>query len=692
MKMIRWALVLVLTGVAMTVDNAARGVTLPEVTVAPYGSWKSPISAEMLVAKSVRLGDLSIDGDAIYWSESRPEEGGRSAIVRRTADGKIEDVLPAPFSARTTANEYGGGAFLAAGGVVYFSNYADQRIWRVKPGEAPQPLTPEGKLRFADYVLDAVRNRLVGVCEDHTAGDAEPPNRIVAVDLGTGKVTTLVEGADFYSTPCVSPEGKQLAWLAWNHPNMPWDDTMLYVAPIGADGSLGKSRLVAGGKDESVFQPAWSPDGTLTFVSDRSNWWNLYADRDGEAVAVLAMEAEFGSPQWVFGTVTYGFLADGRIVARYTQDGAWRLAVIEPPVGGTQTGKYQELALPYSSVSSLAVGRERVAAMVSSPTEAESVVEIDPASGAVTVLRRSSPIKAEAGYTSVPEAIEFPTKFAGTVFAGKGDAKESAAGWTAHAFYYPPTNCDFAGPTGEKPPLVVMIHGGPTAATGASFRVPIQYWTSRGFAVCDVNYGGSTGYGREYRNRLRENWGVVDVADAEAAATYLVDEGKVDREKLLIRGGSAGGYTTLACLAFGDVFRGGASLYGVSDLSLLAEDTHKFESRYLDQLVGPYPAEKERYRARSPIEHLDGFSEPVILLQGLEDKIVPPNQAELILKSLKERGIPVAYVPFEGEQHGFRKAENIVRAQEAELYFYSQILGFPLADAIAPVEIFNLPR
>jgi dipeptidyl aminopeptidase/acylaminoacyl peptidase len=568
-------------------------------------------------------------------------------------------------------NEYGGGAMTAADGTVCFSNYTDQRVWRLKPGQVPQPLTPEGKLRFADFVLDPHRNRLVSVCEDHTAGDAEPPNRIVAIDLAMGQVTTLVEGADFYSTPRVSADGTQLAWVAWNHPNMPWDDTELYVAPIKVDGTLGDSRLVAGGKDESIFQPAWSPDGTLYFVSDRSNWWNLYAERDGHVVPVLPMEAEFGTPQWVFGSDAYGFLADGRIVARFTRGGRWQFAVIDPA-----TGQHKVLNLPYTAIGPLAVGKNRVYTFAASPTEAESLVEIDPTTGKTTVIRKSTPLAADPGYTSIPEAIEFPT----------------ASGKTAHAFYYPPANRDFRGAEGELPPLVVMIHGGPTSSTSATFRVPIQYWTSRGFAVCDINYGGSTGYGREYRNRLRDNWGVVDVADATNAALYLADQGKADRTKLLIRGGSAGGYTTLAALAFGDTFRCGASLYGVSDLALLAEDTHKFESRYLDRLVAPYPQGKEIYRERSPIHHLDKFTEPVILLQGLEDKIVPPNQAELILASLTARGIPVAYVPFEGEQHGFRRAQNIIRAQEAELYFYAKILGFPLAEPIEPVEIVNLPE
>ncbi len=408
--------------------SAAGSASADSPQTAPFGSWKSPITAQMLVAKSVRFGDLSIDGETVYWIESRPEEQGRGAIVRRTPDGSIDDVLPPPFSARTTAHEYGGGALLAAGGTVYFSNYADQRIWRFKPGEPPQPLTPEGKLRFADYVLDAPRNRLIAVEEDHTASDAEPANRIVAIDLASGSVTPLVEGADFYSTPCVSPDGRQLAWLSWNHPNMPWDDTELHVAEIHADGSLGKSRLVAGGKDESIFQGAWAPDGTLYFVSDRSDWWNLYAERDGKVTAVLPMEAEFGAPQWVFGTVTYGFLADGRIVARYSQNGAWRLTVIDP-----QTGQHRDLDLPYTSISNLAVGGERVYAIVGSPTEPDSIAEIDPATASVNVLRKSSPIAADPAYTSIPQAIEFPTTSVGK----QGD------GETAHAFYYPPANREF---------------------------------------------------------------------------------------------------------------------------------------------------------------------------------------------------------------------------------------------------------
>jgi dipeptidyl aminopeptidase/acylaminoacyl peptidase len=640
-----------------------------EPTAAAYGSWRSPITAKMLVQGAVRFGDVTTDGDTVYWVEGRPEEEGRYVIVKRTADGTTQDVLPEPFSARTTVHEYGGGATAVHGGIIYFANYTDQRLWQIAPGEEPTPITPEGKLRFADFVYDGSRNRLISVCEDHSKNDHEPTNRIVAISLSDGKITTLIEGADFYSNPRVSPNGHELSWLAWHHPNMPWDGTELYIATLAADGSLGTARKIAGSKDESVFQPSWSPDGMLYFVSDRTNWWNLYASRGGKIMPILPMDAEFGVPQWVFGMTTYGFRPDGKIVARYTQSGKWSVVQIDP-----KSGAHENFDFPYSNVASIDVSGEHLFAISSSPTDSDSLIDYDLATRKLQFIRRSSSVKSDVAYTSVPQAIEFPT----------------TGGKTAHAFFYPPTNPDFTGPRGDAPPLLVLVHGGPTGATAAQFRLTTQYWTSRGFGVCDVNYGGSTGYGREYRNRLRDNWGVVDVDDAANASKYLAKQGKADPNKLIIRGGSAGGYTTLACLTFSNVFSCGASSYGISDLALMAHDTHKFESRYLDQLVGPYPREEARYRERSPIFHLERFNRPVILLQGLEDKIVPPNQAELILESLKKRGVPVAYVPFAGEQHGFRRAENIIRASEVELYFYSRILGFKPADKIEPVEIFNL--
>ena len=648
---------------------AALAGAAPAPKSAPYGSWKSPITTEMLVQGQVRFGDLTLDGDTLYWVEMRPEEAGRLVIARRSPDGRIEDVLPPPFSARTLVHEYGGGALMASDGTVFFSNFEDQRLWRVQPGQPPEPLTAPAPQRFADYVIDRPRSRLICVSEDHSQG-GEPVNRISSVDLASGRVTHLVEGRDFFSSPRVSPDGKQLAWLSWNHPNMPWDGSELSVASFGGDGSLGPPRSVAGGVDESIFQPEWSPDGRLYFVSDRSNWWNLYRETAGHIEQVVAKDAEFGLPQWVFGQTTYGFRPDGDVLACYTQGGSWHLVQIAP-----DTGHCREITLPYTNLTGLHVAGHHAYLEASSPSEPESLIQVELATGSHQVLRKSSPQAIDPDYTSLPEAIEFPT-----------DGEQ-----TAHAFYYPPANVDYQGSAGTAPPLLVVIHGGPTSATRAQFRFHIQYWTSRGFGVCDVNYGGSTGYGREFRNRLRGAWGVVDVADAANAALFLAERGLVARDKLIIRGGSAGGYTTLAALAFRDVFRCGASYYGVSDLALLAADTHKFESRYLDRLVGPYPEEKELYRQRSPISHLDSFDRPVILLQGLEDRVVPPNQAELILQSLKSKGVPVAYVPFEGEQHGFRKAENIIRAQEAELYFYARVLGFALPQRIEPVQIHHLP-
>ncbi len=637
---------------------------------APYGSWASPITAQMLVEKSVRIGDICLDGDTLYWIESRPEEDGRYVIVQQTGDAKQTDVLPSPLSARTLVHEYGGGGFLVAAGHVYFSNYGDQQIWQIAPGSAPQTLTREPSLRFADYVLDESRNRLICVCEDHRQQGQEAANRIVAVSLSDGSITTLASGADFYSTPRLSPDGSQLAWLQWNHPNMPWDGTELFVATIEEGGGLANSRKVIGGEDESIFQPTWSPEGVLFFVSDRTDWWNVYCERDGKVEAVLPMQAEFAMPQWIFGVTTYGFETSGDLLASYTTGGRWHLIRIDP-----DSGKSEDLSLPYTNISGIQVGRREAFITASSPTRADELAKLDLASGQWQTIRRSSPIAVDPDYTSLPEAIEFPTD----------------NGVTSHAFYYPPTNRDYRGPEGEAPPLLVHIHGGPTSAARPRFQLTTQYWTSRGFAVCDVNYGGSTGYGRKYRNRLRQSWGIVDVADAANAANFLVKVGKADVDKVAIRGGSAGGYTTLACLTFRSEFRCGASYFGVSDLALLARETHKFESRYLDRLVGRYPQDRDRYDERSPITHLDRFQRPVILLQGLEDKIVPPNQAELIFAELKQKGIPVAYVPFEGEQHGFRKAENIIRAHEAELYFYSKVLGFPLSDPIEPIEIVNLP-
>ena len=639
---------------------------------APYGSWKSPITSDLVVSGAVGLGQIALDGDDIYWVEARPAEGGRHVAVRRTPDGLTTDVTPPPFDVRTRVHEYGGGAMAVSDGVVLFSNFVDQRVYRQEPGGEPSALTPAGDLRYADGVIDRRQERMICVREDHSGPGREAVNTIVSVDLmGGGAGDVLVSGNDFYSSPRLSPDSSRLAWLTWDHPNMPWDGTELWVADLRADGSLTRTQRVAGGVDESVFQPEWSPDGELYFVSDRTGWWNLYRWRDGHVEPLCEMEAEFGRPQWLFGMSTYGIASERRIICAYSRNGRWHIADLD-----TETLELKTVPTPFTELtgSGMLVAAGRVVFGVGSPTMPPSLMLHDLSTGQTDVLRRSSDLAVDGGYLSTPDEIEFGTEH----------------GLTTHGLFYRPTNRDYAAPAGEKPPLLVMSHGGPTGATSTALALDVQYWTSKGIAVLDVNYGGSTGYGAAYRRRLNGQWGIVDVDDCVNGARYLVDRGDVDGNRLAITGGSAGGYTTLCALAFRDVFKAGASYYGVSDLESLARETHKFESRYLDTLVGPYPELRSVYIERSPIHHTDRLSCPVILFQGLKDEIVPPNQAEMMLEALRGKGLPVAYLPFEGEQHGFRRAENIKRALEGELYFYSRVFGFDLADQVEPVLIENL--
>lgn len=636
---------------------------------APYGSWKSPITSDLIVSAVVGLGQVVLDGDDICWVEQRPTEGGRNVVVQRTPDGKTIDRTPAPFNARTRVHEYGGGAFIVHKGTLYFSNFADQRLYCQVGDAPPQPLTPEGNWRYADSVIDHAHGRLICIREDHSQEGQEAVNTVVSVDVATGENHVLVSGNDFYASPRLSPDGSQLAWLSWQHPNMPWDGTELWVGDVQADGSLGNTQCIAGGTQESIFQPAWSPDGVLYFVSDRTDWWNLYRFCHGDIEPLCEKAAEFGRPQWAFGMSTYAFASAERMICSYTENGSWHLASLD-----IQTKQLTEIETPYTDVSGVHVHAGRVIFGAGSPTQPPCIVQLDLVSHQLTVLRQASDISLDPGYLSAPQAIAFPTE----------------QGRTAHALFYPPCNRDYMAAADERPPLLVKSHGGPTAAAGSTLSLGIQYWTSRGIAVLDVNYGGSTGYGRAYRQRLNGQWGIVDVDDCVNGARYLVEQGEVDGERLAITGGSAGGYTTLCALTFRDVFRAGASHYGICDLEVLARDTHKFESRYPDSLVGPYPEQQEVYQQRSPIHFTDQLSCPLILFQGLEDKIVPPNQAELMANALRKKGLPVACVSFAGEQHGFRRAENIKRALDGELYFYSQIFGFTLAAAVEPVEIENL--
>lgn len=638
------------------------------VKIAPCGTWRSPITAELIVTGTVGLGQIVLDGHDVYLGESRPAEGGRSAIVRVAHHGRAEEVLPTPFDARSRVHEYGGGAFTVARDVVYFVNYADQRVYRKFPGGAPQPLTSEDRRRYADFVVDAARHRLLAVCEDHRAG-GEPLNSLVAIGLADGKVCALAEGADFYSTPRLSADGCRLAWLAWNHPSLPWDGTELWLAVVREDGALAEARCIAGGPQESVFQPEFGPDGALYFVSDRSGWWNLYRWAGGTVEPLVPWQAEFGLPQWVFGLSTYGFASKHELVCASCREGVWQLAVLD-----LTTRRLVPIETPYTEIGFVRAAAGCAYFIGASPSEPPALVCYDLAQRRGSVLRRSSRLELEAGCLSAPQPLAFPV----------------GQGGTGYGFYYPPQNRDFAPPPEERPPLVVFCHGGPTAAAVSALNLKIQYWTSRGFAVCDVNYRGSSGYGRAYREQLNGQWGVADVEDCVAAARSLVARGLADPKRLAIRGGSAGGYTALCALARHDLFRAGAIHYGVSELALLARDTHKFEKHYLDRLVGPYPARRDLYEARSPLNRADRIRCPVIFFQGLEDKIVPPDQTERMVHVLKKKGVPVAYVLFQDEAHGFRRANNIKRALEAELYFYGRVFGFTPADELEPVAIQNL--
>ncbi|ANV91628.1 S9 family peptidase [Picosynechococcus sp. PCC 8807] len=637
---------------------------------APYGTWRSPITSDLIVSSSIGLGAVAWAGTNLYWLEGRPQEKGRSVLVKRNGDGTTVDITPPDFNVRSRVHEYGGGAFLITeAGTVYFSNDGDRRVYVQAPNQEPQALTPENQRRYADFILDAARNRLICVSEDHSVPGHEPKNDLVAITLDSGDLQVLVEGNDFYTSPRLSPDGKTLAWVSWDHPDMPWDNSQLWIAAIQGDGTLGEKTLVAGGNGESVVEPRWSPGGVLYFSGDRSGYWNLYRYVEGTIQAVYPAEAEFGYPHWVFGESILGFIDETTLVCTYNDHGTWKLATLNP-----DRRALTPIPVPYSSISDLQVQGEMIAFIGGTATQPTAIVTLDLFTGETVRVTEASTLKIDPGYLSQPQAIAFPTE----------------NGLTAHAWYYPPTNQDFQAPADTAPPLLVKSHGGPTAMAAASLNLRIQYWTSRGFAFVDVNYGGSTGYGREYHQRLDGNWGIVDVQDCVNVAKYLVAKGLADGEKLAIAGGSAGGYTTLAALTFHDVFKAGASYYGISDLEVLATDTHKFEARYLDRLIGKYPAEKEKYIRRSPIHFTEKLACPVIFFQGLEDKVVPPNQAEMMVEAIKTKGLPVAYVPFEGEQHGFRQAENIKKALDSEFYFYSQIFDFTPADPLEPVEIINI--
>jgi dipeptidyl aminopeptidase/acylaminoacyl peptidase len=641
-------------------------------TTAAYGSWQSPIDGDLVTAAKINFDSVKIDGFDTYWLASQPQQKGRMAIVHRDPLGHNLVITPPEFNVRNRVHEYGGGAYTVWQGQIYFCNDHDQCIYhqsgsQIKLASPPVKDAEKTKAqRYADLLIDGLRRRLICIHENHSS--TEPTNSLVAINLDNPmELQVLAEGADFYASPCLSPDGRYLAWLSWNHPNLPWDGNTLQVGELQEDGSLGQPKFVAGGSQEAIFQPQWSPEGILHFVSDRCGWGNLYRWHQGQVEPLLLAAAEFGLPQWVFGQSTYGFCGD-RILCSYNQGGLSHLVILDP-----HDGSWAEMDCPYTDVRQLCTNGLRAVAIGAAADLDSQIVEIDLLNQHYSSLQ-SVPLTVDYRYLSRPQTIAFPTQ----------------NGEIAYGFYYPPCNPDYEAPEGELPPLLVKSHGGPTAATSSQLSLRVQYWTSRGFGYLDVNYRGSSGYGRKYQEKLAGQWGILDVQDCIDGANYLADRGLVDRQRMAISGGSAGGYTTLCALTFHNVFKAGASYYGIGDLEALAKDTHKFESRYLDKLVAPYPQEAQVYKDRSPINFPERLSCPTIFFQGLEDQVVPPNQSLMMVEALRRRGVPVAYVPFADEQHGFRQPANVKRALEGEFYFYSRIFGFKPAENLSPVAIDNI--
>jgi dipeptidyl aminopeptidase/acylaminoacyl peptidase len=650
---------------------------------APYGSWITPFTSELISRQTIGFGTIVIDGDDIYWIETRPAEGGRHVIVRRAANGTTFDITPQSYNARTRVHEYGGGAYVVHEGVVYFSNYADQRLYRQsarailhspqmrESSPTPECLNTPAGMYFAEAVYDKRRHRLIAVCEEHSANNGAVVNSIAAIALdGSGHVTKLAEGFDFYAMPKLDPTGDKLAWLCWKHPNMPWDGTQLFVAHFNADGSLDGPDLIAGGVDESVAQPEWSPGSELYFISDRDGWWNIHRHRNGAVETMHEAQSEFCRASWHLGYSSYAFVDSEKLICSYNQKGFWKIGQID-----LKSKKLSEIKTEFTDVWWLKMMGRKAVFRGASPSKPQSIILLDIDSGECQSIAQSTHMMLDQEMISEPEAIEF----------------KSTDGETAHGFYYRPKNKNYRGLEMEKPPLLVKVHGGPSGTALTMLNLEIQFWTSRGFAVLDVNYSGSTGYGRAYRERLAGTWGIKDVDDCISGAVHLVEIGAVDGDRLLVSGGSAGGFTTLALLTFKNTFKAGASYYGISDLETMRRETHKFESHYLDKLVGAYPAQRDIYIARSPLYHIELLSRPIAFFQGQEDKIVPPNQTEMMVDALRRKNVPVACLIFENEQHAFRRGENIRRSLDGELYFYAKVLGFKAPDDIMPLVIENLP-
>lgn len=664
--------------------------TAPTKAIAPYGTWSPEISSSQLTENTVRLSNPQLDSGHCYWLEQRPEEKGRCVVVCQKIDngekGQCYDVTPASVSVHTKAHEYGGACYTVSNGVIYFVNAGDQRVYSMPTDQSSEPIaiSPESSeqvnYRYADFFVDHGRKQLLCVCEidrKNSTKHSEPESNIISLRLdGSSTIgfNVLIFGNDFYSNPSVSPDGEKLTWLTWNHPNMPWDNSECWIADFNSLNMLHKHRKVAGGegcgnnsdKGESVFQPQWSPTGDLLFVSDRDNWWNLYSYNTYNKYIepIIEMPAEFATPQWVFGMSTYGFLNSYTLFCTYTQNGQWHLANID-----LMSHNFLSIETPFTQIEGVVCQDDDDTALFlgANPTTAAELIRWKKDSW--ESIAKSSHTVISKHAISTPKAICFSNSMQQDV----------------HGFFYPPCHSKYCGDETQAAPLIVMCHGGPTGATSSALNLKVQYWTNRGFAVFDINYSGSTGYGRDYRRRLYTQWGVNDVDDLCLGAQYLIDQGWVDKDKVAIRGSSAGGYSVLAALTFHDTFKAGASLYGIGDLSALAEDTHKFESRYCDQLIGEYPKDKALYDQRSPIHSISQLNCPVIFLQGLDDKVVPPNQAQAMVNALHQKNIPVAYVPFEGEGHGFRQASNIRHAMDVEYAFYAEVFQFTTHEVLPTV-------
>ncbi|HEY5980564.1 MAG TPA: prolyl oligopeptidase family serine peptidase [Microlunatus sp.] len=637
-------------------------------TTAPYGTWPSPVTTDLVTSGTVGLASPQLDRDTLYWLESRPDQGGRVELVRQAVGGPAQPVTSDPYNVRSRVHEYGGGAYAVRDGVVVFANFADNRLYRVRDGRTT-PLTPVSEHRFADLRVHPERDLVLAVREDHS-GAGEPVTTIVALDLGgQGVGTVLCAGADFYSDPELSETG-ELAWTEWDHPAMPWDTTRIRRGRL-VGGAIVDVTEVAGGPGESAVHPRWAPGGELVYVSDRTDWWNLYADREGVSTPLWPEAAEFATPQWVFGEQPYVVLDSSRLLVTRISAGVTSMGLLDR---ASQTLR----PLLESGLSGrLAAADGQAAALIEDADRPARLALVDLTTETWTDIRHASTQGLCADWVSVARAVSW----ASTLDDVPGEV---------HGWYYPPTNPGHTAPDGELPPLITLSHGGPTSFSDTGFAVSLQYWTSRGFAVLDVNYRGSTGYGRPYRDALRGAWGVVDVADCAGGAAALAAQGLADPTRLIVRGGSAGGYTTLRALTATDTFTAGISFYGVADLEALARDTHKFEARYLDGLIGPYPEAIEIYHERSPIRHVDRLSVPLLLLQGSDDAVVPPNQAETMAAAVRAKGLPVAMIIFEGEGHGFRRADSIRAALEAQLVFLGRVFGFEPADRLPPIRIENL--